>query len=92
VNASFSAAAATLRRSRGTRGGSIQIGLDPKPYLVCEAKNRGSDVVIVGGWLNTPAYGFIAAKGRGIKSLEVLPGRKVSAREPDGTDVRYTGG
>ena len=73
----------------GMSDGSIDIGLDPKPYLVCEAKNRGSDVVIVGGWLNTPAYGFIAAKGRSIKSLEDLAGKKVSAREPDGIDVRF---
>jgi ABC-type nitrate/sulfonate/bicarbonate transport system substrate-binding protein len=69
--------------------GRIQIGLDPKPYLVCEAKNRGADIFIVGGWLNTPAYGFIAAKDKSIKGLKDLAGKKVSAREPDGIDVRF---
>ena len=73
----------------GMRDGSVQIGLDPKPYLVCAAKSRGADISIVGGWLNTPAYGFVAAKGRGIKSLKDLAGKKVSAREPDGIDVRF---
>jgi ABC-type nitrate/sulfonate/bicarbonate transport system substrate-binding protein len=73
----------------GMRDGSVQIGLDPKPYLVCEAKNRGADVLIVGGWLNTAAYGFVAAKDRAIKTLEDLAGKKVSAREPDGIDVRF---
>jgi ABC-type nitrate/sulfonate/bicarbonate transport system substrate-binding protein len=73
----------------GMRDGSVQIGLDPKPYLVCEAQRSGADIFIVGGWLNTPAYGFIAAKGRGIQSLKDLAGKKVSAREPDGIDVRF---
>ncbi len=73
----------------GMRGGIYEVGLDPKPYLVCEARSRGADLAIVGGWLNTPAYGFVAAKGRGIKSLTDLAGKKVSAREPDGIDVRF---
>jgi ABC-type nitrate/sulfonate/bicarbonate transport system substrate-binding protein len=73
----------------GMKEGVYQIGLDPKPYLVCEAQQGGTDIFIVGGWLNTPAYGFVAAKGRGIKSLEDLAGKKVSAREPDGIDVRF---
>ena len=73
----------------GMREGVYQIGLDPKPYLVCEAKCTGADIAIVGGWLNTPAYGFVAAKDRGIKSLKNLAGKKVSAREPDGIDVRF---
>ena len=73
----------------GMKEGVYQIGLDPKPYLVCGAQRSGADIFIVGGWLNTPAYGFVAAKGRGIKSLEDLAGKKVSAREPDGIDVRF---
>ena len=73
----------------GMSEGRFQIGLDPKPYLVCAARSRGADLAIVGGWLNTPAYGFVAAKGRGIKSLTDLAGKKVSAREPDGIDVRF---
>lgn len=73
----------------GMTEGRFQVGLDPKPYLVCAAHSRGADLAIVGGWLNTPAYGFVAAKGRGIKSLDDLAGKKVSAREPDGIDVRF---
>lgn len=73
----------------GMKEGVYQIGLDPKPYLVCEAQRSGADFFIVGGWLNTPAYGFVGAKDRGIKSLQDLAGKKVSAREPDGIDVRF---
>jgi len=73
----------------GMKAGVYQIGLDPKPYLVCEAQHCGTDIFMVGGWLNTPAYGFVAAKDRGIKSLKDLVGKKVSAREPDGIDVRF---
>ena len=71
------------------RDGRFHVGLDPKPYLVCEAKCGGADLFIIGGWLNSAAYGFVAAKGRGIKSLKDLQGKKVSAREPDGIDARF---
>jgi ABC-type nitrate/sulfonate/bicarbonate transport system substrate-binding protein len=74
---------------KGMREGRYHIGLDPKPFLVCGAKARGADVFIVGGWLNSPAYAFIAAKGRGIRSLQDLRGKKVSVREPDGIDTRF---
>jgi NitT/TauT family transport system substrate-binding protein len=74
---------------KGMREGRYHIGLDPKPFLVCGAKARGADLFIVGGWLNSPAYAFIAAKGRGIGSLQDLKGKKVSVREPDGIDTRF---
>ncbi len=70
------------------REGRYQIGLDPKPFLLCHAKAEGADLFIVGGWLNSPAYAFIAAKGRGIRTLADLKGKKVSVREPDGIDAR----
>ena len=73
----------------GMRQGRYHIGLDPKPFLLCGAKAQGADVFIVGGWLNSPAYAFIAAKGRGIRSLADLKGKKVSVREPDGIDTRF---
>ncbi len=75
---------------QGMREGRYEIGLDPKPFLVCGAKAQGADFCIVGGWLNSPAYAFIAAKGRGIGSLKDLRGKKVSVREPDGIDTRFT--
>jgi NitT/TauT family transport system substrate-binding protein len=74
---------------KGMGEGRYHIGLDPKPFLVCGAKARGADLFIVGGWLNSPAYAFIAARGRGIRSLKDLDGRKVSVREPDGIDTRF---
>ena len=74
---------------KGMREGRYHIGLDPKPFLLCGAKAQGADVFIVGGWLNSPAYAFIAAKGRGIRSLADLKGKKVSVREPDGIDTRF---
>lgn len=74
----------------GMREGRYQIGLDPKPFLVCEAKTKGADLYIVGGFLNSPAYAFMAAKGRGIKTLKDLKGRKISVRKPDGIDCRFT--
>lgn len=74
---------------KGMREGRYHIGLDPKPFLLCGAKAQGADLVIVGGWLNSPAYAFIAAKGRGIRSLADLRGKKVSVREPDGIDTRF---
>jgi len=74
---------------QGMIEGRYEIGLDPKPYLVCEARSRGADLFIVGGWLNSPAYAFLAAKGRGIRSLQDLRGKKVAMREPDGIDVRF---
>lgn len=75
---------------QGMREGRYEIGLDPKPFLVCGAKAQGADLCIVGGWLNSAAYAFIAAKGRGISSLKDLQGKKVSVREPDGIDTRFT--
>jgi ABC-type nitrate/sulfonate/bicarbonate transport system substrate-binding protein len=74
---------------KGMREGRYHIGLDPKPFLLCGAKAQGADVFIVGGWLNSPAYAFIAAKGRGIRSLADLKGKKISVREPDGIDTRF---
>lgn len=73
----------------GMKEGRYHVGLDPKPYLVCEAKSRGAELFIVGGWLNSAAYAFVAAKGRGIKTLRDLERKKVSAREPDGIDARF---
>ena len=75
---------------QGMREGRYHIGLDPKPFLVCGAKAQGADLLIVGGWLNSPAYAFIGARGRGIGSLKDLAGKKVSVREPDGIDTRFT--
>ncbi|HXK28930.1 MAG TPA: ABC transporter substrate-binding protein, partial [Candidatus Binatia bacterium] len=74
---------------KGMREGRYHIGLDPKPFLLCGAKAQGADLFIVGGWLNSPAYAFIAAKGRGIRTLADLKGKKVSVREPDGIDTRF---
>lgn len=74
----------------GMKEGRYHIGLDPKPFLVCGAKAQGVDLSIVGGWLNSPAYAFIAAKSRGIGALKDLSGKKVSVREPDGIDTRFT--
>lgn len=74
----------------GMKKGWYHIGLDPKPFLVCGAKSQGADLSIVGGWLNSAAYAFIAAKGRGIRALGDLAGRKISVREPDGIDTRFT--
>ena len=73
----------------GMRKGKYHIGLDPKPYLVCAAKVEGVELKIVGGWLNSAAYAFMAAKGRGINSLEDLAGKRISVREPDGIDTRF---
>ena len=74
---------------KGMGEGRYHIGLDPKPFLLCGAKAQGADLFIVGGWLNSPAYAFIAAKGRGIRSLADLKGKKISVREPDGIDTRF---
>lgn len=74
---------------KGMRERRYHIGLDPKPFLLCGAKAQGADLFIVGGWLNSPAYAFIAAKGRGIGSLADLKGKKISVREPDGIDTRF---
>jgi NitT/TauT family transport system substrate-binding protein len=73
----------------GMQEGRYHIGLDPKPFLLCGAKAQGADLFIVGGWLNSPAYAFIGAKGRGIRSLADLKGKKISVREPDGIDTRF---
>ncbi len=75
---------------QGMGEGRYHIGLDPKPFLVCGAKAQGADLRIVGGWLNSPAYAFIAARGRDIRSLQDLAGKKISVREPDGIDTRFT--
>jgi ABC-type nitrate/sulfonate/bicarbonate transport system substrate-binding protein len=85
----FLFAGSDAKTIEGMREGRYHVGLDPKPYLVCEAKCGGADLFIVGGWLNSAAYGFVAAKGRGIKTLRDLDGKKVSAREPDGIDARF---
>ena len=73
----------------GMKEGRYQVGLDPKPFLVCGAKAQGVDLWIIGGWLNSPAYAFMAAKGRGIATLKDLKGKKVAAREPDAISVRF---
>jgi ABC-type nitrate/sulfonate/bicarbonate transport system substrate-binding protein len=74
---------------QGMREGRYHVGLDPKPFLLCAAKVQGADLFIVGGWLNSPAYAFIGARGRGIRSLADLNRKKVSVREPDGIDTRF---
>lgn len=73
----------------GMESGLYPIGLDPKPFLLCHARARGADLYIVGGFLNSPAYAFVGARGRGIRTLADLEGKKVSMREPDGIDCRF---
>lgn len=74
----------------GMREGKYQVGLDPKPFFVTAAKAEGADLWVIGGFLNTPAYAFMAAKGRGITKLQDLKGKRVAIREPDGIDCRFT--
>ena len=71
----------------GMKEGLYQVGLDPKPFLLFEAKTKGADFFIVGGFLNSPAYAFMARKG--VKTLTDLEGKRVSVREPDGIDCRF---
>jgi NitT/TauT family transport system substrate-binding protein len=71
----------------GMKTGLYNVGLDPKPFLILEAKNKGTDFFIVGGFLNSPAYAFMARKG--VKALTDLEGKRVSVREPDGIDCRF---
>ncbi len=72
----------------GMKAGIYHVGLDPKPFLLLEAKAKGADFVIIGGFLNSPAYAFMARKG--LRSLTELQGKRVSVREPDGIDRRFT--
>lgn len=75
----------------GMKDGKYQVGLDPKPFFVAGAKaNEAADLWVIGGFLNTPAYAFMAAKGRGITRLQDLKGKRVAVREPDGIDARFT--
>ena len=89
-NCDFLSTGSDSKTIEGMREARYQVGLDPKPFLVCEAKAKGADFYIVGGFLNSPAYAFMAAKGRGIKTLKDLKGKKISVREPDGIDCRFT--
>jgi ABC-type nitrate/sulfonate/bicarbonate transport system substrate-binding protein len=72
----------------GMKSGIYHVGLDPKPFLLLEAASKGADFVIIGGFLNSPAYAFMARKG--VRSLSELEGKRVSVREPDGIDCRFT--
>jgi ABC-type nitrate/sulfonate/bicarbonate transport system substrate-binding protein len=85
----FSFSGSDAQTIQGMREGRYHVGLDPKPFLLCAAKAQGMDLFIVGGWLNSPAYAFIGARGRGIRTLADLNGKKVSVREPDGIDTRF---
>ncbi|HXG52776.1 MAG TPA: ABC transporter substrate-binding protein [candidate division Zixibacteria bacterium] len=85
----FFCSGSDARTIEGMIRGEYEIGLDPEPYLVCAAQSQGADLKIVGGWLNSPAYAFIAARARGIRSLNDLAGKKISVREPDGIDTRF---
>jgi ABC-type nitrate/sulfonate/bicarbonate transport system substrate-binding protein len=85
----FFCSGSDVKTLEGMRRGEYHIGLDPKPYLVCAAMVEGAELKIVGGWLNSAAYAFMAAKGRGINSLKDLAGKKISVREPDGIDTRF---
>jgi ABC-type nitrate/sulfonate/bicarbonate transport system substrate-binding protein len=84
----FLATGSDAKTIEGMKAGLYQVGLDPKPFLLLESKTKGADFFIVGGFLNSPAYAFMARKG--IKALTDLEGRKVSVREPDGIDCRFT--
>ncbi|MBI4529635.1 MAG: ABC transporter substrate-binding protein [Deltaproteobacteria bacterium] len=79
--------AATVRF--GDSEARYQVGLDPKPFLVCGAKAQGADLHIVAGWLNSPAYAFMAARGRKIATLKDLRGKKIALRVPDGIAGRF---
>jgi ABC-type nitrate/sulfonate/bicarbonate transport system substrate-binding protein len=50
----------------GMSEGRFQIG-SSQAVSRLRSSSRGADLAIVGGWLNTPAYDFVAAKGRGIR-------------------------
>ncbi|HXG52775.1 MAG TPA: ABC transporter substrate-binding protein [candidate division Zixibacteria bacterium] len=65
--------------------GEIDIVVDLKTPVALQARDRGEDLFLIGGFLNTYPGIFVGAKG--IRCVADLRGRRVGLREPNGVTL-----
>ncbi|MBI4523470.1 MAG: ABC transporter substrate-binding protein [Deltaproteobacteria bacterium] len=63
----------------------IDIVIDLKTPVALQAKDRGEDLFLIGGFLNT--YPGILVGAKGIRSVRDLKGKKIGLREPNGVGL-----
>lgn len=77
-----SAAGTDLKSLKALIDGEIDIVIDLKTPVALQARDRGEEVFLIGGFLNTYPGIFVGAKE--IRSVADLKGKKVGLREPNG--------
>lgn len=66
-------------------GGAVDVVIDLKTPVALQARDRGAELFLIGGFLNTYPGIFVGAKE--IRSVNDLRGKKVGLREPNGVTL-----
>ena len=85
VDAEISATGTDLKSLEALSRGEVDIVLDLKTPVALQARDRGEEVFLVGGFLNTYPGIFVGAKE--IRSVADLKGKRVGLREPNGVTL-----
>ena len=85
VDAEISATGTDLKSLEALSRGEVDVVLDLKTPVALQARDRGEEVFLIGGFLNSYPGIFVGAKE--IRSVADLKGKRVGLREPNGVTL-----
>jgi NitT/TauT family transport system substrate-binding protein len=85
VDAEISATGTDLKSLEALSRGEIDIVVDLKTPVALHARDRGEEVFLIGGFLNTYPGIFVGSKE--IRSVGDLKGKRIGLREPNGVTL-----
>ena len=85
LDVEVSATGTDLKSLQALIQGDIDIVIDLKTPVVLQARDRGEDVFLIGGFLNT--YPGILIGAKEMHSVQDLKGKKIGLREPNGVQL-----
>jgi ABC-type nitrate/sulfonate/bicarbonate transport system substrate-binding protein len=85
VDVEISATGTDLTSLEALSSGAIDIVLDLKTPVALQARDRGEEVFLIGGFLNTYPGIFVGAKE--IRFVSDLRGKRIGLREPNGVTL-----
>jgi len=85
VDVEISATGTDLKSLEALSRGEIDIVVDLKTPLALQARDRGEEVFLIGGFLNTYPGIFVGAKE--IRFVADLKGKRIGLREPNGVTL-----
>ena len=85
VDVEISATGTDLKSLEALSRGEVDVVLDLKTPVALQARDRGEEVFLIGGFLNSYPGIFVGAKE--IRSVADLKGKRVGLREPNGVTL-----